>query len=440
MNRFDGNALSMEKMLGAASILLGCLLLPSCVSINLETSPQNQDNLEQAAVADNDPDNGDASNGVTDNDGGPGSEDGDASGTASGLENEAGGELEQQTSQDIHGTYYQHQLLTDTQLGVAVFDAFLPQGWNADIASNWNVLSVGAPGLEEITLMSPDGLATVTIDSCQAFTEHYQQSEGQDFETYTTYMNYKTAPQFVDYFMDGAYAGQYTMTKEFPDDEDVLGQLRQYNDTLVAISNRVGAEVTQGGTIGNISSTDEPYDATMSRRQYDISDGSVIETICVDAALRQNISGPIMNVSYIHWRIPYSIVYRAVSKEAFEAHYQEYETIIANSSFTPQYYQAEDYVSQSITAAAMDAKAAASAASSYSSSGYDNPDTDSVNDRVMEMWDDCIKEVDSYNTLDGGTVKTSMYNDIVAQDGDSFFVGSSTSDIPSGYTELSKQY
>lgn len=76
----------------------------------------------------------------------------------------------------------------------------------------------------------------------------------------------------------------------------------------------------------------------------------------------------------------------------------------------------------------------------FSSSGYESATAESTNEKVIGMWDDCINEVDSYTTLDGGTVKTSMYNDVVAQSGDEFFVGSSTSDVPAGFTELSKSY
>ena len=64
----------------------------------------------------------------------------------------------------VQGTYYQYYPLVDPQLNAAVFNAFLPQGWTGNVSSNWSVICPDFPGLEEITLMSPDGQAMITID------------------------------------------------------------------------------------------------------------------------------------------------------------------------------------------------------------------------------------------------------------------------------------
>ena len=68
-----------------------------------------------------------------------------------------------------------------------------------------------------------------------------------------------------------------------------------------------------------------------------------------------------------------------------------------------------------------------------------NPEAESVSDKVMNMWDDVITERDEYKTLDGRKLKTSMYNETVAQDGDTFYIGNKTG-VPSGFKELSKSY
>ena len=60
-------------------------------------------------------------------------------------------------------------------------------------------------------------------------------------------------------------------------------------------------------------------------------------------------------------------------------------------------------------------------------------------DRVRNMWNDTIKELDEYKTLDGKRLKTSMFNETVAQDGDTYYIGNKTG-IPSGFKELSKSY
>lgn len=53
------------------------------------------------------------------------------------------------------------------------------------------------------------------------------------------------------------------------------------------------------------------------------------------------------------------------------------------------------------------------AMNNYIDSNYSSTTSESTNEKVMEMWDDYINEVDNYQTLDGGTIKTSMYNDTV---------------------------
>lgn len=340
----------------------------------------------------------------------------------------------------VAGTYYTRMELADYQVNAPLFSAFLPEGWTAQLYSKWDVVSVGAPGFVEVTLASPDGTAVITIDSCQAFTQAPSGFVGEDYATYSTYMNYLDAGAFIDTYMAQAYGGQAQLVRELSPDADAIAQLRQYNDLLVAAANQAGAEMTAGGTIGNTSSVTEAYDATICTRQYRIG-SQYMEASCADAAQLQTITGPALTEQYLHWRVPYSITYIASDEQAFDAYYDDYCMIIANSYFTPQYYAAEDYVASSITAAAMDAKAAASSATgSFSTSGYTSEYGDSANEKIINMWDDVINEVDSYQTLDGGTVKVSMYDDVVAQSGNEIFVGSATSDIPSGFTELQRSY
>lgn len=340
----------------------------------------------------------------------------------------------------VSGTYYTRQSLTDYQIGVPVFSALLPQGWTARLDSDWSVVSVGAPGFEEVTITSPDGSAVITIDSCQAFTQAPSGFVGQDEATYSTYMNYLDAVGFVDAYMAQAYGGQAQLVQELPADADTMSQLGQYTDLMVAVSNQAGYEMTAGGAIGNVTSTAEAYESTLCKRQYRIG-SQYMEATCVDSAVLQTIASPYLTEQYLHWRIPYSITYVASDQQAFDEYYGDYCMIVANSYFTAAYYAAEDYVASTITSAAMDAKAAAtSATGSFSTSGYESEYGESANEKIINMWDDYINEADSYNTLDGGTVKVSMYDDVVAQNGDEIFVGSATSDIPAGFTELSKSY
>lgn len=177
----------------------------------------------------------------------------------------------------------------------------------------------------------------------------------------------------------------------------------------------------------------EAVDATVCRRQYQVGDGRV-ETMVADYAFNQIIEG-YLRQEYLHWFVPYSIVFAAQSEQAFETYHDTYETIIANSFFTPQYFSAESYVSSVRAAKAMEAK---NAASQFSSSGYESPDANSNSRSVAEQWDDVIREVDTYQTLDGNYVQVSTGSDVVAQDGDQFYVGPSNS-VPPGFTQLTQR-
>lgn len=431
--------LGYGKVIAALALMaVMVMVLSSCITIQMpsgdtggnddKAATQNMLDEEVGNLDDEGGDPGDYDDGTGDG------LDGGTAPDVTGTQQQGG----QQVNQQVSGSYYNRYELVDQTIGVPVFNAFLPQGWTANISSNWNVISIGAPGLEEITINSPDGRAQITIDSCQCFVQSPYHDRGSNFEYYTTYLDYLNAGQFVDMYMDQTHPG-YKILEESPVDEETIGWLNQYNDTMVAKANGTSGAIT----IGSTSSVQEPYATSMCKRKYNVN-GQIMEASCVDTAMTQTITGPVLTEQYIHWRIPYSIVYLAADEQAFQEYYDEYSMIIGNSQFTPQYYAAEDYVASQITAVAMDAKAAAcsDATSSFSSSGYESSTGDSTNEKVIEMWDDYINEVDSYTTLDGGTVKTSMYNDIVAQSdsGDEFFVGSSTSDIPSGFTELSKSY
>lgn len=53
----------------------------------------------------------------------------------------------------------------------------MPEGWIANIQSNWNIVNYNVPGLETVTIMSPDGKVSIIIDSNQALAENPQYAE-----------------------------------------------------------------------------------------------------------------------------------------------------------------------------------------------------------------------------------------------------------------------
>ena len=142
------------------------------------------------------------------------------------------------------------------------------------------------------------------------------------------------------------------------------------------------------------------------------------------------------------WYMPYVIIYEADTKEDFDKYYDDYNFIIANSNFTKDYYAMIEYVSSAIVNSYMSyyaakAQAALDATNSYIESNYSSTSSSSTNDKVMEMWDDYINDVDAYKTEDGSVIKTSMFNETVAQNGDEIYIGNKAG-IPLGFNELSK--
>lgn len=340
----------------------------------------------------------------------------------------------------LTGTYYTRELLMDREISANVFSAFVPQGWTASVASDWTYMSPERPGLESITIASPDGLAQIDIASRMDFVQHPYGQQGQDFSTYTTYLDYLDAGGFIDLYVNNTYGSSATLVNELPDDPDTMAQLQEYLNTIVTKANQSAATLTGGGSVGNTTITSEPYATSMCRRQYQVG-GQYVETTAVDVAYTATFDNPVLTQTYTYWHVPYSIVYSAASEDAFEEYYEEYEVVVANSYFTQDYYAAEEYIASMLAAAAMDAKNAAinDGKSFFSDSGYTSADGESTNEKLINMWDDVINEVDSYTTLDGDTVKVSTEFDRVAQSGDEYYVGPSTSDIPDGFTELEKK-
>ena len=345
------------------------------------------------------------------------------------------------TYDEPQGKMYNKVSLTDTQAGIVAFEGLIAEGWTASISSNWNVVSYMCPGIESVTLTSPDGKASIYIDSQQAYTDDSKYAEGINYDYYTTYFHYMDADTFTQTYVDQDFNGA-TLVLDIEDDAETLSSADAYMQAEVSRASQENSWVNSGGYGLEYSITAIP--STMSKRQYQYGD-EYLECSCVivgaDSVLTSSLLGA--QTSRI-WKIPYSIVYIAEDKESFDQYYDDYNFMVANSSFTTDYYAIIEYVSSKIVNSyasyyAAKSQAGLDAMNEYIDSNYSSTSSQSTNEKVMEMWDDCIKEVDSYRTLDGTQVKTSIHNDVVAQDGDSFYVGTK-SGIPYGYTELAKSY
>ena len=341
------------------------------------------------------------------------------------------------------GEIYYRVSLKDTVNNVNAFETLLPEGWNYYIESRWDIVSSSVPGLEAVTLSSPDGRAAIYIRSQEGYVENKKYNEGINMDYYTTYLHYMDASSYLDYFVNQKFNG-ISHLKDVPIDEDLFNQLKSFNSIKLEMAKK-DAEILSNVT-PSVSISVSDGGVSSSKKQYKYGD-NIVEVSSSISALKTNLYStlsPLLNSEAIDWVIPYTIVFQAEDENAFNEYYDLYNFIIANSHFTVDYYAMIEYVSSKIvnlytSIYAEKAKAALQATNDYIDSHYSSTSSQSTNDKVMEMWDDCIKEVDKYQLEDGSYLKTSIHNDVVAQNGDEIYIGDKAG-IPIGFNVLDKAY
>lgn len=338
------------------------------------------------------------------------------------------------------GTIYEMVSLQDSN--VTVFQSIVPKGWNSYIESKWDIINSTHPGRETVYLSSPDGRASIKIVSQESYVENKKYNEGENTEYYTTYLHYMNASDYLNYYMDKNYNGS-KFVQDVDLDEKVLQQIVDYNNFIV---NNSQEQIKILNSQGNVYITGTVYESTASKKQYEYGSNYIEASTAVAAnktTLESKLSS-VLNSESITWIMPYTIIFSAEDKDAFDEYYDTYQFIVANSQFTVDYYAMVEYVSSSIVNAytsyyAQKAQAGLDAMNNYIDSNYSSTSSKSTNEKVMEMWDDYINEVDAYKTEDGTILKTSMFNETVAQNGNEIYIGSKAG-IPLGFTELDKSY
>jgi len=326
--------------------------------------------------------------------------------------------------------------------GINMFNTLIPEDWKASISSE-DLINSSHPFVEKVLITNKDESAKIYIVSQHSYVENAKYNEGVNQDYYTTYLHYMDSPTYSDFFMNSMYKGStFVETKQI--DKELLEQVDALQSIRVENAKN-DAQLLQNSTSG-ITFQINNVGATTSKRIYQNGETYYEMTTAVFAVsskLTSSLSS-LLDSTATNWYMPYVIVYEANSKENYDKYYDDYNFIIQNSDFTMDYYYMIDYVSSAIanvvTATyAAKSKAALDAMNNYIDSNYTSTSAQSTNDKVMEMWDDVIKEVDSYKTEDGSYIKTSIHNDTVAQNGDEIYIGSKAG-IPIGFNELEKTY
>ncbi len=338
------------------------------------------------------------------------------------------------------GKIYKTVSLNDK--GIDMFDAIIPKGWKASISSQ-DIVNSSYPFVETVVITNPSKTAKITILSQHSYTENNKYNEGENKDYYTTYLHQMDASTYMDYFMDKIYNGT-SFVKDGTVDKKIMNQLKTLHELKLDLANKDVTTINPSAYNVNISIGDEGY--TSVKKEYQEGNNYYEASTSVSAISTNLTSGlsSLLNSRAVHWYMPYVIVYEAEDKETFDKYYDEYNFIIANATFTKDYYAMVEYVSSAIVNAytsyyAAKAKAALDATNDYIDSNYSSDSSSSTQDKVREMWSDVIKEQDKYYLEDGSSIKTSTKNEIVAQNGNEIYVGSKAG-IPNGFNELEKGY
>ena len=127
------------------------------------------------------------------------------------------------------GKVYELISLKDGQ--VEVFEGIIPKGWKYNLESNWNNVSSVTPGIETVTITSPDLTASIKIISQESYTENKKYNEGENRDYYTTYLHYMNASDYLDYYMNKNYNGS-KYVKDVDMDSKILDQVKEYNNII----------------------------------------------------------------------------------------------------------------------------------------------------------------------------------------------------------------
>jgi hypothetical protein len=357
-------------------------------------------------------------------------------------------------SDDNSLNLYTYQTLKDTIIGIPVADIMVPKGFTVQINSQWDRLDGSYPGHEVIGLQNADNSVGIYIFTNESYYQFQNRNsigfnmppqQGPDYERRITLMNYMDSSAAIEVLLNNLGFNNRKLIQNLPIDNNKIQLIR--NDFLkqAQIDLQKIHQMNQIARNGMQASLNG-VDVNMSKKQYSVGATNLEACSCV-RTVTNSIGNNMIVTLTTYWEIMYFVVYRANSKELFDKYYNTYQKVIGNSRIRPEFYFVNLKLKQMNEERVAKIGAIKSQISleeqrkmiAQKNPSLTNPEAESVSDRVMNMWDDVITERDEYKTLDGRKLKTSMYNETVAQDGDTFYIGNKTG-VPSGFKELSKSY
>ena len=326
------------------------------------------------------------------------------------------------------GKLYNRVGVYDQYANIVAFQTLLPEGWTASIESYWMNYSLAYPGVEIVTLTSPDGKAQIRLQSPRNFLQDLIWGKiGQDLEEFATFSNYLDAATYVQYSVQSSYENA-SLIKDFGQSDDQL--IYQKADTEYQAEADYKFQ-TDAGYLCAI----ESMEYTNARKQYKSGD-TVMELSCAVNGYQYSkaYGTTIAGERRIVWWVPYTVAYVADSQESFDKYYNDYEVIVSNSCFTKQFFQMCSNVGENIRYLMLLGKTESinEWLGTYVDNGNYSSSSVSKQDTIFQMWDDYIKDENAYTLGDGSTIRVPNLIDTIAQNGDSLYFGTSGG-IPIGY-------
>lgn len=345
----------------------------------------------------------------------------------------------------LDGVFGSPVTLTDPSTGVAVLDTLLPQGWTAQLQTNWNFVSTVNPCLAVADFVSPDGQAELLIQTSQDYLESVDNTgllpsrEGSDLTTYVTYLSYKNAGEFLDLCFNSVLGTAGVVIQETPVDSSVQSMLQQvakaYLDSQVSgfqsLAGPYGYTVWPGGSEGT---------AAYRRYRFTASDGNlyVADALCLCICIEYTTSNGYSLTTDRPWTVPMTAFYIAPDEATLDKYMAQASMILDNCVQRNEFIHLKQAYGSDIRnrimkqqtqqIALMTEAQAQTYMNDYDASAY-------TSDEWANDWSDYLYDQQEYATLDGGSIKASTAYDAVYQSGDEFYFGSVGS-APEGWTQL----
>lgn len=347
---------------------------------------------------------------------------------------------------------YTAQTIYDNIARIPALDIIVPKGFTAKITSQWDRFDGNYPGHEVLAIENADNTVGIYFFTSESYYQFSSQSsfrniniqnpsqQGVDYERRITLINYMDSNTVLEVFLNNLGFTNRQLIKTLPNDNKKLQMIRNRLQENAYTSIQRNLQLLQM-IRSNFQVRLNGVESNMATKQYSVGPG-VIEASTLVNAVNTSTGNALAVTNSIEWEISYFTVFRANTKELFDKYNGVYQTVISNIIVRPEFCYLNARLKEMneervAKIGAVRAQVALEASRDQIMGDYNS--SSQTQDRVRNMWNDTIKELDEYKTLDGKRLKTSMFNETVAQDGDTYYIGNKTG-IPSGFKELSKSY